>query len=158
MVRGHLHHQILSPPPRLKTAQVTETREVTLSPDIIGLTMTTNQNVQTLSGEEFVTMLAEENRSTLERLGQLSASGDAPDTLTVERLLLVALKNELEAAEVAALWMGTTSELDVKLALARQVGDEAKHYRLISERLGGLGVDASLIDPREGATPRCSNT
>ena len=112
--------------------------------------MTTNQNAQILSGEDFVTMLAKENRSTLERLGQLSAAGDAPETLTVERLLLVALKNELEAAEIAALWMGTTSELDVKLAFARQVGDEAKHYRLISERLSGLGVDAKLIDPREG--------
>ena len=112
--------------------------------------MTTNQNAQTLSGEDFVTMLAEENRSTLERLGQLSAAGDAPESLTIERLLLVALKNELEAAEVAALWMATTSELDVKLAFARQVGDEAKHYRLISERLGSLGVDASRIDPREG--------
>ncbi|MGA9771773.1 MAG: ferritin-like domain-containing protein [Blastocatellia bacterium] len=118
--------------------------------------MTTNQNAQILqngqilSGEEFVTMLAEENRSTLERLGQLSSSGDAPESLSVERLLLVALKNELEATEIAALWMATTSELDVKLAFARQTGDEAKHYRLISERLGGLGIDARLIDPREG--------
>lgn len=111
--------------------------------------MTTNQNAQTLSGEGFVTMLAEQNRAALERLGQLSTAGDAPDTLTIERLLRVALKNELEAAEIAALWMGTTSELDVKLAFARQVGDEAKHYRLISERLVGLGVDASLVDPRE---------
>lgn len=95
-------------------------------------------------------MLAEENRASLERLGQLSTAGDAPETLTIERLLRVALKNELEATEIAALWMNTTSELDVKLAFARQVGDEAKHYRLISERLGKLGVDANLIDPREG--------
>lgn len=112
--------------------------------------MTTNQNTHILSGEEFVAMLAEENRAALERLGQLSTMGDVPETLTVERLLRVALKNELEAAEVAALWMATTSELDVKLAFARQVGDEAKHYRLISERLAQIGVDASLIDPREG--------
>jgi uncharacterized ferritin-like protein (DUF455 family) len=31
----------------------------------------------------------------------------------------------------------------VELALARQAGDEAKHYRLIEKRLGELGVDAS---------------
>ena len=72
-----------------------------------------------------------------------------PDTLTVERLLRVALKNELEATEIAAVWISTTSELDVKLAFARQAGDEARHYRLISERLADIGVDASKIDPRE---------
>ena len=94
-------------------------------------------------------MLAEENRSALERLGKLSAAGDAPDDYH-RRLLRVALKNELEASEVAAIWMNTTSELDVKLAFARQVGDEAKHYRLISERLEQMGFDASNIDPREG--------
>jgi hypothetical protein len=112
--------------------------------------MTTNHSEPSLSGEEFVARLAEENRAALERLARLNAAGDAPEALTVERLLAVALKNELEAAEVAALWMGTTSELDAKLAFARQVGDEAKHYRLISERLVSLGVDASRIDPREG--------
>ncbi|HEX8091519.1 MAG TPA: ferritin-like domain-containing protein [Blastocatellia bacterium] len=112
--------------------------------------MTENQNAQVRSGEEFVTMLSEENRASLERLERLSAAGEAPEELTVGRLLRVALKNELEAAEVAAIWMNTTSELDVKLAFARQVGDEARHYRLISERLAQMGVDAGKIDPREG--------
>ena len=37
--------------------------------------------------------------------------------------------------------------MQVKLALARQVGDEAKHYRLIADRLGALGIDASTLDP-----------
>ena len=55
--------------------------------------------------------------------------------LTVVNLLKVALKNEIEATESAARWLATTAELDVKLALARQVGDEAKHYRLIADRL-----------------------
>jgi len=103
-----------------------------------------------MTGEEFAAALAEENRAALERLGQLSSAGDAPQELTVERLLRVALKNELEASELAAIWMTTTSELDVKLAFARQAGDEAKHYRLIAERLTTLGVDAESIDPREG--------
>ena len=103
-----------------------------------------------ITGDEFVTQLQEENRVTLERLGQLSAAGEAPQDLTVQRLLRVALKNELEASEIAAVWMTTTSELDVKLAFARQVGDEAKHYRLIAERLAALGVDVEKLDPREG--------
>lgn len=103
-----------------------------------------------ITGDEFVAQLEEENRVTLDRLGQLSAAGEAPQELTVERLLRVALKNELEASEIAASWMTTTSELDVKLAFARQVGDEAKHYRLIAERLSVLGVDVEKIDPRDG--------
>lgn len=111
--------------------------------------MSTNQ-VLAITGDEFVAQLEEENRVTLDRLGQLSAAGEAPQDLTVERLLRVALKNELEASEIAAAWMTTTSELDVKLAFARQVGDEAKHYRLIAERLSGLGVDVEKIDPRDG--------
>ena len=103
-----------------------------------------------LTGEEFTASLAEENRTALERLAQLSAAGEPTPDLTVERLLRVALKNELEASELAAIWMNTTSELDVKLALARQVGDEARHYRLIVDRLKALGVDGDRIDPREG--------
>jgi uncharacterized ferritin-like protein (DUF455 family) len=35
----------------------------------------------------------------------------------------------------------------VKLALARQAGDEAKHFRLIEKRLAELGVDTSAYDP-----------
>lgn len=103
-----------------------------------------------MTGEEFAASLADENRVALERLGKLSEAGDAPQELTVERLLRIALKNELEATEVAAIWMTSTTELDAKLAFARQVGDEARHYRLIVERLKALGVDADHIDPREG--------
>jgi uncharacterized ferritin-like protein (DUF455 family) len=112
--------------------------------------MSTNQPTPAIPGEEFVASLGEENRAALERLGELSAAGEAPQELTIERLLKVALKNELEASELAAIWMATTSELDVKLAFARQAGDEARHYRLIADRLNALGVDAEKIDPREG--------
>ena len=112
--------------------------------------MSADQPTTSISGSDFVARLDEENRVTLERLGQLSNAGEMPQELTVERLLRVALKNELEASEIAALWMTTTSELDAKLAFARQAGDEAKHYRLISERLAAMGIDAAKIDPREG--------
>lgn len=112
--------------------------------------MSTDQPNPAITGEEFVASLAEENDAALERLGELSAAGEAPQELTIERLLRIALKNELEATELAAIWMTTTSELDVKLAFARQAGDEARHYRLIADRLKALGVDADKIDPREG--------
>lgn len=103
-----------------------------------------------MTSEEFLISLEQENAACFERLVQLSAAGEAPESLTIERLLRVALKNELEASEIAAIWMAGTGELHVKLALARQAGDEAKHYRLIEERLNELGVDASAIDPRQG--------
>jgi len=112
--------------------------------------MSTNPPTPAITGEEFVATLANENHAALERLGALSSAGEAPEELTIERLLRVALKNELEASELAAIWMTTTSELDVKLAFARQAGDEAKHYRLIADRLTALGTDAEKIDPREG--------
>ena len=112
--------------------------------------MTTNTNDPIRSGEEFARSLAEENLVKIERLGRLSSEGEAPDDLSIARLLRIALKNELEATEIAAIWLATTPEIDVKLALARQVGDEARHYRMISERLSALGVDAKSIDPREG--------
>ena len=68
----------------------------------------------------------------------------------VVRRLKVALKNELEAAELAAYWIPSTPEVDVKLALARQAGDEARHYRLIEQHLESLGVDLKGFDPAAG--------
>jgi hypothetical protein len=104
----------------------------------------------TISPDQFVASLEETNRVSLERLSGLSTAGEAPESLSIPKLLRVALKNELEASEVAAIWMASTKELDVKLALARQCGDEAKHYRMIAERLEGLGVDVTTLDPRDG--------
>ncbi len=70
------------------------------------------------------------------------------------RRLKMALKNELEASELAAVWMPTTPEVEIKLALARQAGDEAKHYKLIEKRLAGMGVDLAAFNPlSEGYGP-----
>ena len=83
----------------------------------------------------------------------LASSCDNPMD-EVGRRLKVALKNELEASELAALWMNSTPEIDVKLGLARQAGDEAKHYRLIEEHLVFLGIDTSAFDPlQDGYSP-----
>jgi len=76
------------------------------------------------------------------------------DRSEIVRRLKIALKNELEASEIAAVWIPTTPETEVKLALARQVGDEAKHYRLIEEHLAKMGVDLSGFNPAaEGYGP-----
>src|SRR5438552_8308711 len=69
------------------------------------------------------------------------------DRSEIVRRLKMALKNELEASELAAVWMPTTPEIDVKLALARQAGDEAKHYKLIEKRLQKMGASLSGFNP-----------
>ena len=100
-----------------------------------------------LSPEAFVAELDAQNQTALARIAGASAAGDKTPELTVTRLLTLALKNELEATECAAAWIPTTNEVKVKLALARQAGDEAKHYRLIEDRLTELGVVPATLNP-----------
>jgi 1,2-phenylacetyl-CoA epoxidase catalytic subunit len=96
----------------------------------------------------FVEQLEAANREILGRLAPVEtlvaeSGGDS----RLETLLKIALKNELEATEIAARWLVSTPDIDVKLALARQAGDEAKHYRLIEAHLQELGADVSGFDP-----------
>ena len=101
-----------------------------------------------MTSAEFVAALDETNQAVLRRLEpDATLKPEVSGALNVTNLLKVALKNEIEATEIAARWLVTTDEVDVKLALARQVGDEAKHYRMIAERLRGLGFDARTFDP-----------
>jgi 1,2-phenylacetyl-CoA epoxidase catalytic subunit len=101
-----------------------------------------------VTAEEFVARLESENQTLLSRLApDDTLKPEVEGALNVANLLKVALRNELEATEIAARWLVTTDEIDVKLALARQVGDEAKHYRLIADRLRGLGFDPATINP-----------
>jgi uncharacterized ferritin-like protein (DUF455 family) len=98
------------------------------------------------TSDAFLAELDEENTRALARIGAAAAREPAADT-TVAKLLLLALKNEIEATECAAGWIATTPEVDVKLSFARQAGDEAKHFGLIEKRLAELGVDTSRFDP-----------
>jgi len=98
-----------------------------------------------MDAEAFVRELDSEIERALARIGELSSAGEPGEELTVPKLLVLALKNELEASEEAAMWMASEGDTQVKLSLARQCGDEAKHYRLIEERLRGYGVDPSAL-------------
>ena len=101
-----------------------------------------------MTAEEFVRRLDDENQELLSRLApDDTLKPEVKGDLTVLNLLKVALKNEVEATEIAARWLVTTEDVDVKLAFARQVGDEAKHYRLIAERLRGLGFAPTTFNP-----------
>lgn len=103
-----------------------------------------------MDSKEFVEQLARENQEILDRLGPTETLEADDPRLDLVSLLKTALKNELEATELAARWMETTEDIQVKLAFARQIGDEAKHYRLIQDRLGEMGVDTSEFHPVSG--------
>ncbi len=100
----------------------------------------------------FVQQLLRENEEYLGRLKpKETLEADVGKNLNVADLLKAALKNEMEALEIAGGWLASTPQADVKVALARQAGDEAKHYRLIQERLRELGVDTEDLDPVAGS-------
>ncbi|MGA2450514.1 MAG: ferritin-like domain-containing protein [Polyangiaceae bacterium] len=73
--------------------------------------------------------------------GQLSLS--QPELGETRAMLLIALANEISVSELAAAWVPTTREIDVKIAFARQAGDEANHFQLVSDRLTALHIDTS---------------
>ncbi len=89
----------------------------------------------------FVQELEASNQVLLAKLGDIGAiAGEAVPQADVVRLLKIALVNEISVSELAAAWMPPTAELDVKIALAQQAGDEARHFKLIEKRLEALGV------------------
>ena len=104
-----------------------------------------------MTAAEFVTQLEAENQAALRGLEpDATLKPEVEGALNVPNLLKVALRNEMEATEIAARWLVASDDVGVKLALARQVGDEAKHYRLVVERLGQLGIDVTALDPLAG--------
>lgn len=108
-----------------------------------------------MNGKEFIGRLVEEMDQIFARLGETETlEAEADGRVDVVTLLRLALKSELEASELAALWLPTTHEMDAKMVLAMQCGDEMKHYRMISQRLEELGEDVSAFDPlAEGHSP-----
>jgi len=103
----------------------------------------------------FVAELSSVNESILNRLAPAQALlAEARGDLSPRNLLRIALKNELEASEIAALWMPSAASAELKLALARQAGDEARHYRLIADRLRAMGDTLEGFDPlAQGYSP-----
>jgi uncharacterized ferritin-like protein (DUF455 family) len=101
-----------------------------------------------VTAEEFVRELDAANQMVLARLApEATLRPEVEGDLNVTNLLKVALKNEVEATEIAARWLTKTDDVAVKMAFARQAGDEAKHYRMIADRLRELGFDAQGFDP-----------
>ena len=104
-----------------------------------------------MDGKEFVASLQAEMAELFSRLGETETlESESGGDVRVVTLLKLALTSELEASEIAALWMPTTPEMDAKQVLAHQVGDEMKHYDLIVKRLTALGEDMSGFDAVAG--------
>jgi uncharacterized ferritin-like protein (DUF455 family) len=104
-----------------------------------------------VTAADFVARLDADNQAALRGLEpDATLKAEVQGALNVPNLLKVALKNEIEATEIAARWLVATDDARVKLAFARQAGDEAKHFRLIADRLKELGFDPDALDPLAG--------
>ena len=108
-----------------------------------------------MNSKDFVAGLMEEMEQIFARLGDTDTlESESDGQVDVITLLRLALKSELEASELAGLWMPTTPEVDAKMCLAQQCGDEMKHYGMISQRLTELGEDLTEFDPlSDGHSP-----
>ena len=101
-----------------------------------------------MDSNTFVAEMIRENDQLLARLAPATTlTAEVGGDLAPVKLLRVALKNELEASEIAAMWMPTAQNVALKLGLARQAGDEAKHYVHIEQRLRELGDDLAGFNP-----------
>jgi rubrerythrin len=108
-----------------------------------------------MDSRDFVRTLRQEMDQLFSRLGERQTlESESEGRVDVVTLLKLALKSEIEASELAGYWMPTTSEIDVKMAFARQCGDEMRHYDLILQRLDELGEDMTGYDPaQDGYSP-----
>lgn len=95
-----------------------------------------------MSADAFVRELEASNQKLLGKVGELSAlAGTAGEPKGgIVSLLRIALANEISVSELAAMWMPTVTDWDIKIALAQQAGDEARHFELVENRLKALGV------------------
>ena len=108
-----------------------------------------------MNGKEFVASLVEEMDRLFAQLGEIDTlESESDGEVDVVTLLRLALKSELEASELAGLWLPTTPEVDVKMTFGQLCGDEMKHYRLIAQRLEDLGENLDAFDPMaDGYSP-----
>src|SRR5437016_4141558 len=68
-----------------------------------------------MTGTEFIGGLVAEMEALFARLGERQAlEAESEGQVDVKTLLRLALNSELEASELAALWMPSTPEIDVK--------------------------------------------
>ena len=104
------------------------------------------------SAETFVSDFHEKNQASLERHLTTFRSAILKESLEVVDFLRLAMKDAIEAAEVAALWFVDCDDLEMKISFAEQCGTAARHHRLLTSRLAVLGAEP--FDPRHGGYSR----
>ena len=106
-----------------------------------------------MDGTRFVAALKAEMEERLAKLNADPAPVELREPGKLAPLVKMALKNEMEAAVVAAEWVPTTPEIDARIALARHAGDEARHYELVAQEAVRLGVSLAGFDALEPPSP-----
>lgn len=105
-----------------------------------------------MHGDSFVRELLRENEGLLRKLDAEPQTAEVSSG-AISGLLKAALKNEMEAAEIAAAWVPSTQDLATKIALGRHAGDEARHYDLLQSAAAELGVDLAGFHPLVPPSP-----
>lgn len=65
----------------------------------------------------------------------------------ITRRLGAAVYNELRIAELCAAWVRDVPDTNLRMSLAKQSWQEFRHYKLVRDRLRGLGVDPDACEP-----------
>ncbi len=100
-----------------------------------------------MDSHTFVKELEASNRAMLDKISAKESLANHSADLDIKQLLQIALNNEISVSELAAAWMPTTPETDVKIALAQQAGDEAQHFALVERRLKAIGISTADFSP-----------
>jgi uncharacterized ferritin-like protein (DUF455 family) len=91
----------------------------------------------------FIKELLESNQALLAHIDASKSLTDTGSPRDISSLLRIALANEISVAELAAMWMPSVTDWEIKIALARQAGDEARHFQLVEQRMEELGFSMS---------------
>jgi uncharacterized ferritin-like protein (DUF455 family) len=98
-----------------------------------------------MENANFVKELLESNQALLSQIGEVktfSVSRHETDQ-ALPTLLRIALANEISVAELASMWMPTVTDWEIKIVLAKQAGDEARHFQLVEQRMKELDISMS---------------
>lgn len=100
----------------------------------------------------FISEFHAKNQASLDRHLLAFRDALAKEALEIVDFLRLAMKDAIEAAEVAALWFGDCDDLGMKIGFAEQCGAAARHCRLLAGRIAAVGGEP--FDPRNGGYSR----
>jgi uncharacterized ferritin-like protein (DUF455 family) len=104
-----------------------------------------SKNQMHMESKVFVKELLESNQTLLAEIGNIKSMTDVESPSDISSLLSIALANEISVAELAAMWMPSVTDWEIKIALARQAGDEACHFQLVERRMEEVGFSMSAF-------------